>query len=153
MCSATWTWDGWVWTDTEQTGPAGRFLHSLDAYDNGSAASLVLVGGATPPDAETVFADAWVFGSEWVSAPGLSVSRFGHGAAVIPAKKAGDPSDALVIYGGGDDTGNLPSATSVYGFSHGGFFLRSEAADPLSPGRAGVAMAWDDKSSIILYGG
>lgn len=50
----TWTWDGTTWTDTNTTGPSGRYGASMD-YD-GSNRTVVLFGGS---DGTTVLDDIW----------------------------------------------------------------------------------------------
>lgn len=144
----TWTFDGTTWTQVfPTTVPSARYAMTLTT--DPATGHAMMFGGtntANPSVAGDYLNDTWIWnGSDWIQQqPATS-----PGGRVLPALAVDTIAKQVVMFGGGNETGDLQDLWTWNGTN---WLQRSPATEP--PARAGAAMTYDPfHHQTVLFGG
>ena len=146
----SWEWDGRVWRRMTDTSVGARDHHML-AYDAARGRTVLFGGGPFPRRPGPWATDTWVWdGTAWRQAAVDGPAGRALSAMVYDGRRR-----QVVLFGGVGAPPGDGGAQPIYGDSWGwdGAAWR-QLADGGPPGRAGHAMACDQRAGVVLlYGG
>ena len=137
----TWAWDGQLWTQVDDSGPAARFAAALSG--DTTRQRNVLFGGATTIPDVAALGDTWEWdGQQWTlidqSGP---TSRSGHSMTFDAARSRTILFGGIALDGTSDTTTWLWDGTSWARGAHSG-----------PSGRLGTALAADQARAVLFSG-
>jgi len=139
--SDTWEFDGVDWIQQEDTGPAGRYGHSM-AFDSANN-RVVLFGGSNNAPAGS-FQDTWAWdGNEWAQ-----IAEFGPSVRSYASMASAGGSNMILF--GGTDSASAPLA-DTWEFD-GKLWTQWQdiGPGPLSQAQAAFDTA---RGRVVLFGG